>query len=83
MRDLHRYTIVNVLGHADARPTPIGNDVLSRQRAEEVVAHLVAAGLPASMLHAEGRGDREPLDPRPVPEAWDLNRRIEIVAICA
>lgn len=83
VRDVTRYASILVIGHADARPTPIGNDRLALLRAEAVAVLLETAGVPEAMLIVEGRGDREPLDSRSLPEAWAANRRIEIRATCA
>ena len=67
-----------VEGHADPRGTADGNQVLSEQRAQSVREHLVSAhGIDALRLHAEGRGDREPLN-RAQPAAAE-NRRVTLV----
>lgn len=51
---------VRVIGHTDRSGPPARNLRLSRQRAEAVKAHLVARGIPAAVIVAEGRGSSEP-----------------------
>ena len=67
-----------VEGHADPRGDADANLVLSQQRAESVRDYLVSShGIAADRLKAEGRGDRNLLNPQ-VPAAPE-NRRVTIV----
>jgi outer membrane protein OmpA-like peptidoglycan-associated protein len=52
---------------------------LSQSRAEAVRTYLVNQGVAGDRLVAVGRGEREPLDARETPDAWDLNRRVEFI----
>ena len=77
LRDPRTTGTIVVEGHADKRGTDRINDPLSQARAEAAVRYLVANGVDASRLKAEGRGSRAPmnlLDP-----VDRLNRRIEFV----
>ena len=38
----------------------------------------MAAGIPASRLSAAGFADTQPIDPADTPDAYRLNRRIEL-----
>lgn len=77
-----------VVGHTDSIGSASFNQRLSEQRAEVVVAALVADhGIPAERLTAEGRGASEPVAPNTNPDGSDspegrqLNRRVEIVVL--
>lgn len=68
----------NVEGHADPRGASDANLALSQQRADSVRAYLIDHhGIAADRLKAEGRGDRDLLNPK-VPSAAE-NRRVTIV----
>jgi outer membrane protein OmpA-like peptidoglycan-associated protein len=78
---------VRVIGHTDRSGPPARNLRLSRQRAEAVKAHLVARGIPAALIVAEGRGSSEPrtqpADCEGVPRArlaacLQPDRRVEV-----
>lgn len=72
-------------GHADERSTsfPGGNDGLSLARAENLRLALIAAGVPADrFVPSVGHGARQPVDPRPNPEAYRVNRRVEVKRFC-
>jgi OOP family OmpA-OmpF porin len=51
---------VRITGHTDRTGSPELNRKLSRQRASSVKAYLVAKGVPADKIVAEGRGSSEP-----------------------
>ena len=74
--------VLRVDGHTDIQPisTPRfpSNWELSTARAVSVVKFLVAQGIPETRLAATGFGQFQPLDDRPVPEAFQRNRRIEL-----
>jgi outer membrane protein OmpA-like peptidoglycan-associated protein len=72
------YVDVTIIGHTD-RVGPAGlNAVLSRDRAEEVRAILVAEGVDPAVLEVTSHGEGNPL----VPTADDVpeprNRRVEV-----
>lgn len=69
---------VRIEGHTDARGTQNYNLVLSRARAASVRTYLVGQGVPANRLTSDGFGEMMPLDPRSAPEAWAVNRRVDL-----
>jgi len=71
--------VVDVVGHTDTVGSEQDNDVLSRQRAAEVVRALVAEGFSPDLLSAVGRGERELLVKTGDNVASDANRRVEVV----
>jgi outer membrane protein OmpA-like peptidoglycan-associated protein len=70
---------VRVEGHTDSRSSDSYNLELSQRRAEAVRLFLIENGVAADRLVAEGKGERDPLDARENPAAWDLNRRVEFL----
>jgi OmpA-OmpF porin, OOP family len=75
----HPVVAVDITGHSD-RVGPIeANDRLSQARAVAVRDALVARGVPAALLHTEGRGEREPLVPTADGHAEARNRRVEVL----
>ena len=66
-------------GHTDNSGNSAHNLQLSQQRAASVVAALVAAGIDADRLHAEGFGDTRPLADNSTAEGKAKNRRVELV----
>ena len=77
-----QFARVDVVGHTDTRPTPLGNDELSRRRAEAVVERLVQLGVPAELFHVVPRGDRDSVDDGDNEAAYAANRRVDLVAYC-
>ena len=69
---------VTVIGHTDRVGKPEANDALSLARAKVMREILIATGVPAKLIQAVGRGERElVVQTAPgVPEA--KNRRVEI-----
>lgn len=51
---------LRVIGHADRSGRALRHQRLSQQRADAVKAYLVARGIPAAIIVAEGRGAAEP-----------------------
>jgi outer membrane protein OmpA-like peptidoglycan-associated protein len=79
---------VIVIGHTDSIGSASYNQRLSEDRANSVVAILIAEhAIPADRLSAEGHGASEPIAPNTNPDGGDnpdgrqLNRRVEIVVI--
>ncbi|WP_057638471.1 OmpA family protein [Stenotrophomonas ginsengisoli] len=66
-------------GHTDNSGNSAHNLQLSQQRAASVVAALVAAGIDADRLSAEGFGDSRPLADNSSAEGKAKNRRVELV----
>jgi OOP family OmpA-OmpF porin len=68
---------VEVAGHTDSEGPPDGNLILSVERAESVVAHLIAGGVDPVQLTAVGYGQERPIADNTTPEGRAANRRIE------
>ena len=68
---------VEVGGHTDSSGDPAFNQTLSQDRADAVVAYLVANGIAADTLVAVGFGPDQPLVDNDTPENRARNRRIE------
>jgi outer membrane protein OmpA-like peptidoglycan-associated protein len=65
-------------GHADRSGEPMFNDVLSRRRAERVVAYFLAAGVERRRLSMRAFGERRPLIRGSGIGQGRRNRRVEI-----
>lgn len=68
-----------ILGHTDSNGSDSYNLDLSLRRAESVTAALSSQGVEGFRLHAEGRGEQEPIASNATLEGQQLNRRVEIV----
>ena len=66
-------------GHTDSTGTKAGNQALSQQRAQAVVAWLCAHGVAAARLSAAGFGDTKPIADNATDEGRARNRRVELV----
>ena len=74
-----------VIGHTD--DAPFKSD-LARDNTEESIAHatavaraLIAAGIPADDVSADGRGDLDPIASNTSPDGKRKNRRVEILVV--
>ena len=72
-----------VEGHTDATGTDELNLRLSRDRATSVRSALVAGGVDASKISAEGYGESRPVASNDTAEGRQQNRRVEIVIVGA
>jgi len=73
-----------VEGHTDNVGTPEANQILSRNRAESVMAYLVSEQRVASnRLTAVGYGDTRPIADNSTEDGKRANRRINTVIACA
>lgn len=71
---------IRVVGHTSSVGADDYNEKLSVRRAKSVTAILLKAGAPKELLVAEGRGERELLDPANNDKAHSTNRRVEVTA---
>ena len=69
---------VTVVGYTSREEDEAYNDDLSQRRSEAVVAALVARGLDAGRLSADGRGENQPIADNATEAGRSLNRRVEI-----
>lgn len=67
-----------IAGHTDAQGSDAHNIDLSNRRAQSVVAWLVAHGIAAERLQAEGHGESQPVASNDSEEGRALNRRVEL-----
>lgn len=65
-------------GHTDNTGSEEGNNALSQARADAVVAALVARGLPAAALSAQGYGASQPIASNDTDEGRAANRRTTV-----
>ncbi|SMG61112.1 type IVB secretion system protein IcmH/DotU [Paraburkholderia susongensis] len=79
---------IEVVGHTDAQPVHTSrfpsNLALSEQRARIVAETLIrnadtSVNRPARRITWSGRGSSEPIDPANTPQAYERNRRVEIL----
>jgi OOP family OmpA-OmpF porin len=71
--------VLVVEGHTDSQGDAASNLELSQQRAEAVVAYLIAGGIDADRLSAVGYGQERPIADNSSEEGRARNRRIEFV----
>lgn len=72
---------LSINGHTDSIGDPQRNLLLSRQRAETVVAALVGRGIAETRLKARGFGETEPVADNDTADGRLRNRRVELVPI--
>jgi OmpA-OmpF porin, OOP family len=70
---------VSIEGHTDNVGTRAANQVLSQKRAGAVVGWLIAHGIDASQLTAQGFADTKPLADNGTEDGRARNRRVELV----
>ena len=66
-------------GHTDNVGTPEANLKLSQERAQAVMAALVARGVAAARLTAKGYGQTAPVADNRTEDGRAKNRRVELV----
>lgn len=73
--------VLRIEGHTDNVGRDANNNVLSRKRAEAVREALIARGVPAARLVAEGFGSSKPVASNNNDDGRARNRRIEIRSV--
>ena len=71
--------VITVVGHTSSEGSDAYNDKLSQRRAEAVVAAIIARGIDAVRISAEGRGEKQPIADNATEAGRSLNRRVEIL----
>lgn len=71
--------VVRIEGHTDSTGSEASNLALSQARAQTVLDSLVAQGIAASRLSAQGFGESRPKVPDTTPENRAINRRVEFI----
>ncbi len=79
--EAHPTVRVTVAGYTDDQGDAETNLVLSQERAEAVVAYLVAGGIEPERLAAVGYGEENPIADNSTDEGRAQNRRIEFVIL--
>jgi outer membrane protein OmpA-like peptidoglycan-associated protein len=67
-----------IVGHTDSVGTDAYNLDLSQRRATAASTLLQSLGVPASRLHAVGKGESEPIQPNDTEAGRAQNRRVEV-----
>jgi len=70
---------ITVQGHTDSQGSDAANLQLSQARAQAVRDYLVAHGVSANRIRAEGVGESKPVADNASPEGRANNRRVEII----
>lgn len=81
MLEQHGELRIAIEGHTDAVGDDAANQALSDGRAAAVKAYLVAQGIDASRLEAQGYGETRPAATNDTPEGRQQNRRVELVRL--
>lgn len=68
-----------IQGHSDSRGNPRLNQALSQRRADAVRTALIAAGVDARRMTAQGLGSTAPVDSNETEEGRAKNRRVEVI----
>ncbi len=70
-----------IVGHTDSQGDEQSNLILSRLRAESVMAYLIGKGIDPERLSTEGAGESDPIAPNDTEAGRARNRRIEFVRL--
>jgi len=70
---------VEIAGHADQRGRFDYNMKLSQKRATSVRDALMSGGIASSRMKTEAYSFTQPMIPKNNPQAWSLNRRVELI----
>ena len=73
---LHKSVAIEVVGHSDSTGPESTNQLLSKDRAENVMWQLVREGAPRNSLRPMGVASAEPLRPETNEEARQYNRSV-------
>lgn len=74
-------TNILIVGHTDNTGSDEHNMDLSIRRAEAVKSYIASAGVNASRLTTQGKGESEPIADNNTPDGRSQNRRVEIAIV--
>ncbi|MBN8552085.1 MAG: OmpA family protein [Caulobacterales bacterium] len=72
-------SVVDIIGHADARGADDYNQALSERRAASVAGYLINRGVLRERLYVAGMGERSPVASNETDAGRAQNRRVEVV----
>ena len=85
LRNVSNIVSISIVGHTDPEGAPAFNQRLSENRANSVAALFTQAGIPAQLIHTQGKGETElakscqgAANPATFRACNEVNRRIEI-----
>jgi OOP family OmpA-OmpF porin len=67
---------IEIRGYTSSEGIVAKNKALSQARAENVMAYLIAHGIPKDLLNAKGFGPDDPIAPNDTEENREKNRRV-------
>jgi len=70
--------VMIAVGHTDSIGTDAYNQKLSVKRAQAVKAYLVSKGMDQKHIHAEGKGEKQPVADNKTKDGRSKNRRVEV-----
>ena len=73
------YDSIVVIGHTDSTGTEMGNQTLSKKRAETVVTYLSMGRVKCYRWMSRGAGSSQPIQSNSTEQGKALNRRVEIL----
>jgi outer membrane protein OmpA-like peptidoglycan-associated protein len=73
------YIKAEIIGHTDNMGNPESNLILSKNRAQSVVNHLIKNGINPERLTWKGMGESQPIDDNNTKEGRANNRRTEMI----
>lgn len=73
------YDSIVVIGHTDSTGTELGNQTLSKKRAETIVTYLSMGNVKCNRWIARGAGSSQPVQPNSDEKGKAANRRVEIL----
>ncbi|HOY14896.1 MAG TPA: OmpA family protein [Saprospiraceae bacterium] len=72
---------IEINGHTDNTGDPAKNQTLSEARSASIMGRLIAQGVEATRLKAQGFGQTQPIADNTTPEGMAKNRRIELKVV--
>ncbi len=70
---------MRIVGNTDSTGSTDANNQLAQQRAQSVMAYLVAHGVDAKRLEVQAQGQNQPVASNATDTGRALNRRVELI----